>query len=116
MKSDITYSTFESLDLRIARVVSATPTEGTRAPSVDLLLDFGPLGERRSVAQFALVPEGELVGRKVVACCNLGVRKIGRYRSEVLTMGTDHPDSPAGQSQAMPLYAHPDAVAGDRVY
>ncbi len=116
MKPDVPYSTFDSLELRVARVLSATPTEGTRSPSVELVLDLGPLGERRSVGQFALVPESELVGRKVVACCNLGVRKIGRYRSEALTMGTDHPESPEGQSQAIPLYAHPDAVVGDRIY
>ncbi len=116
MKPDIPYSTFDSVEMRVARVKSVRPTVGTRAPSVELVLDLGPLGERRSVGQFALIPEDELVGRKVVACVNLGKRQIGKYLSEALTMGSDHPESPEGQSQAVPLYAHADAVVGDRVY
>lgn len=115
-KPDVQYDTFASLELRVALVVSASLTEGTRAPSRELVLDLGPLGERRSVGQYALIPEEELVGRKVVTCCNLGTRKMGPYRSEALVLGTDHPDSPAGQAQALPLWAHPDANAGDRVY
>jgi tRNA-binding protein len=113
---DVAFEVFDSLELRVARVESAKPTEGTRAPSRELVLDLGPLGQRRSVGQYALVPEEELVGRKVIACCNLGTRRMGRYLSEVLVLGTDHPHSPPGQAQALPLWAHPDAVLGDRVY
>ena len=116
MKPDVSYETFASLDMRVALVVSAERTDGTRAPSRELILDLGSHGQRRSVGQYAMVPEEELVGRKVIACCNLGTRKMGAYRSEALVIGTDHPDSPHGQAQALPLYAHPDAVVGDRVY
>jgi len=116
LRPDVSYQVFDSLELRVARVESARRTEGTRAPSRELILDLGPHGQRRSVGQFDLVPQEELVGRKVIACCNLGRRRIGKYLSEVLVLGTDHPDSPPDQSQALPLWAHPDAVVGDRVY
>lgn len=116
LKPDVPYDTFASLELRVALVESAALTQGTRAPSRELVLDLGPLGRRRSVGQYTMIPEEELVGRKVVICCNLGTRKMGPYRSEALVMGTDHPDSPAGQAQALPLWAHPDANVGDRVY
>ncbi len=116
LRSQIPFDAFERLDFRVARVESAAMAEGTHAPSRRLVLDAGPLGRLVSVAQFALVPEHELVGRKVIACCNLGTRRIGRYESQALVLGTLHPDSPPGQAQALPLYAHPDAVLGDLVF
>ncbi|WP_457651366.1 tRNA-binding protein [Rhodocaloribacter sp.] len=116
VQPDVPFEAFLKLDFRVARVTHAPPAEGLRAPSRVLTLDFGPLGVRTSVAQFALVPEAEMVGRKVVACCNLGVRRIGKYTSEALVLGTPHPDNPPGQGQALPLFAHPEAAPGDRVF
>lgn len=116
MKPDVPFDIFQQLELRVARVRAAPLAEGTRAPSRVLTLDLGPLGVRTSVAQFALVPEADLVGRLVVVCSNLGTRRIGRYRSEALVLGTPHPGSPDGQAQALPLAAHPDAAPGDVVF
>ena len=116
MQPDVPFEAFRKLDFRVARVTRASLAEGTRAPSRVLMLDLGPLGVRTSVAQFALVPEAEMVGRNVVACCNLGTRRIGRYTSEALVLGTPHPDNPPGQGQALPLFAHPEAAPGDRVF
>lgn len=113
---DVKFEIFSQLDMRIALVKSAELAAGTRFPSRQLILDLGPSGMRTSIGQFALVPESELVGRKVVACCNLGVRRMGKYESQALVMGTLHPASPEGQAQAVPLYAHADAVVGDRVF
>jgi tRNA-binding protein len=115
-KAQITFGKFQNVDMRVARVVAAPLAEGTRFTSRVLTLDLGPLGERTSVAQLALVDEAELVGRHVVACVNLGVREIGPYESEVLVLGTPHPDGPADESQAFPLYASPDATPGVPIY
>src|SRR5688572_1704929 len=106
-KARITLGKFQNVDLRVARVVAAPRAEGTRFPSRALTLDLGPLGEWTSVAQFALVEEADLVGRLVVACVNLGDRELGPYVSQALTLGTMHPDGPADEHQAVPLYAHP---------
>jgi tRNA-binding protein len=113
---DVPFEVFLRLDFRVARVMRAHPAVGTRAPSRVLTLDLGPLGVRTSVAQFALVPEAEMVGRNVIVCRNLGVRRIGKYTSEALVLGTPHPDNPPGQGQALPLFAHPGAAPGDRVF
>jgi tRNA-binding protein len=115
-KAQITFGKFQNVDMRVARVVAAPMAEGTRCASRVLTLDLGPLGPRTSVAQFALIDESELVGRNVVACVNLGVRDLGPYTSECLTLGTPHPEGPDHESQAIPLYAHDKARLGDRIY
>ncbi|WP_456424972.1 tRNA-binding protein [Rhodocaloribacter sp.] len=116
VQPDVPFEVFLRLDFRVARVTRAPLAVGTRAPSRVLTLDLGPLGVRTSVAQFALVPEAEMVGQNVIACRNLGVRRVGKYASEALVLGTPHPDNPPGQGQALPLFAHPEAAPGDRVF
>ncbi len=113
---EIGFEVFEAVDLRVAAVIAAPLAEGTRARSRKLTLDVGELGTLQSVAQFALVDEEEMVGAHVVACVNLGSRQIGRYASEALVLGTPHPQSPAGEAQAIPLRAHPAARPGDRIF
>src|SRR5436309_11569215 len=76
-KPRITFGKFANVDMRVAQVQSAAMAEGTAKPCRVLKLDVGPLGTLTSVGQFALLSEEELVGRKVVVCCNLGPREMG---------------------------------------
>ena len=115
-KQKITFGKFQNIDMRVALVVGVEDATGTRSPARVLDLDLGELGRRRSVGQFALVDSDELIGAKLIACVNLGEREMGPYVSEALVLGTPHPDSPEGQSQAMPLRADPAASPGDAVY
>lgn len=116
LKPRITFGKFANVDLRVAQVVSAPLAEGTAKPCRLLRLDLGPLGELISVGQFALVPESELIGRKLIACCNLGPREMGPHQSAALVLGVAHPDGPPDQEQALPLYADPRAACGDPVF
>jgi tRNA-binding protein len=116
LKPKITFGKFSNVDMRVAQVLSAPLTEETRSPCRVIELDLGPFGRSRSVGQFALVPEDQLVGRKVIVCCNLGTRQMGSLTSEVLVLGVPHPDSPDDQDQAMPLYVHESARCGDAVF
>jgi tRNA-binding protein len=115
-KGQITFGKFQNVDMRVAVVRSAAEAAEARFPSRILELDLGELGTRRSVGQFALIDEADLVGAKVVACVNLGSREMGPYTSEALVLGTPHPDSPSDQSQAVPLWAHPKASPGDAIF
>lgn len=115
-KPQVPFDHFGALDMRIARVVSAPMAEGVRQPSRVVTLDLGPLGTRTSVGQYALIPEEQLVGRNLVACVNLGDRRMGRYTSQALMLGAPHPDSPMGQQQATPLFAGDEARPGDQVF
>jgi len=116
LKPKITFGKFANVDMRVAQVVSAPLTDQTRSPCRVIELDLGPFGKLRSVGQYALVPEEQLVGRKVIACCNLGTRQMGTLTSEALVLGVPHPDSPEDQDQAMPLYAPESARLGDAVF
>ena len=115
-KPQISFGDFERVDMRVAEVLSAKEAVGARIPSRVFELDLGPLGKRQSVGQYALLAEDYLVGKKVVVCCNLGVRQMGKYVSEVLLMGVPHPDSIEGQHQAFPLMTDLHSTNGDRVF
>ena len=103
---------FETLDLRVGRVLRAEANERARKPSYKLWIDFGPLGEKTSSAQLrALYTADELVGRLVVAAVNLGSRNIAGFMSEVLVLGL-----PDAQGQVVLLAVERDVPLGGRVY
>jgi tRNA-binding protein len=103
---------FETLDLRVGRVLRAEPNERARKPAYKLWIDFGSLGEKTSSAQLrALYAAEELVGRLVIAAVNLGERNIAGFKSEVLVLGL--PDT-AGE--VVLLAAEREVPLGGRVY
>jgi tRNA-binding protein len=103
---------FETLDLRVGRIVRAEPNERARKPSYKLRIDFGPLGEKSSSAQLrALYSAEELVGRLVIAAVNLGARNIAGFPSEVLVLGV-----PDERGEVVLLAAEREVPLGGRVY
>ena len=85
----ITYDDFTRVDIRVGTIVEAAPLEGARKPALRLSIDFGPeLGLRKSSAQITVhyTPE-ELIGRQVAAVVNFPPRQIGKFMSQVLTLG-----------------------------
>lgn len=103
---------FQTLDLRVGRVIRAEPNERARKPSYKLWIDFGPLGERRSSAQLrALYTPDELVGRLVIAAVNLGERNIAGFLSEVLVLGL-----PSDTGEVVILSVEREVPLGGRVY
>ena len=102
---------FETLDLRVGRVIRAELNERARKPAYKLWIDFGPLGEKRSSAQLrALYSAEELVGRLVIAAVNLGTRNIAGFASEVLVLGL-----PDEQGNVVLLASERDVPVGGRV-
>jgi tRNA-binding protein len=85
----ISYDDFARVDVRVGTVLEAKPLDGLRKPAIQLLIDFGPeIGTRKSSAQLTVhyTPES-LVGRQVAAVVNFPPRQIGKFMSEVLTLG-----------------------------
>ena len=90
----ITFDDFLRVDVRVGRIVAAEPFPEARKPAYKLTIDFGPeIGTRRSSAQitrhYAL---DELPGRLVLAVVNFPPRQIGKFMSQVLTLGVPDED------------------------
>jgi tRNA-binding protein len=83
-----TVEQFSMLDLRVGTILSAEPFPEARKPAYRLLIDFGPLGVKRSSAQITERYEAdELAGRRIVAAVNLPAKRIAGFKSECLVLG-----------------------------
>jgi tRNA-binding protein len=103
---------FETLDLRVGRILRVELNQRARKPAYKLWIDFGPLGEKTSSAQLvALYHPDELAGRLVIAATNLGVRNIAGFMSEVLVLGV-----PSEAGEVVLLEVEREVPLGGRVY
>ena len=106
--SPIAYDDFAKVDIRVGTVRAARPLERARKPAIILEIDFGPeIGVKKSSAQLTVhyTPES-LVGRQVAAVVNFPSRQIGKFMSEVLTLG--FPDADGAVVLIAPSKAVPD--------
>lgn len=86
--NDLTWSEFETVDIRTGTIVAAEVFPQARKPAFKLTIDFGDLGLKRTSAQLtALYNLDELIGKQVVAVVNFPPKQIATFMSECLVLG-----------------------------
>jgi tRNA-binding protein len=89
------FATFREVDIRIGTIIEAAPLDGARKPALRLVIDFGPgVGLKKSSAQVTerYLPDA-LIGKQAAAVVNFPPRQIGKFMSEVLTLGFPDADN-----------------------
>lgn len=109
-----TIEDFEKIDIRVGKILSVEDFPEARNPAYKLTIDFGPeIGVKRSSAQFPQMhTKEELLDSLVLCVVNFPPRQVGKFMSEVLTLGVPNKD---GNWIAITPSKPEEAVLGGRL-
>ena len=109
----ISFDDFLKVDIRVGTIERAEPFPEARKAAIKLWIDFGPgIGVKKSSAQITRYYDIEtLPGRQVLAVVNFPPRQIGKFMSEVLTLGV-----PDDEGEVVMLAPDRAVPVGGRMY
>ena len=92
--NSITWSEFESVELRVGTIIRVDEYPEARKPAYKLWVDFGSeIGIKQSSAQVTThYTRDELVGKQIIGVINFPPKQIGKFMSEFLCTGFYRPD------------------------
>lgn len=90
--------TFDQLEIRLGRIVSAELEPSAPKKAYKLEVDFGKFGKKISVGRFTQHSSEELKGKLVLGVLNFESRQIGEVTSEVLILGVQYPKADSGEA------------------
>jgi tRNA-binding protein len=90
----ITWEDFEKVDIRLGKVIEVNDFPEARKPAFQLTIDLGnEIGIKKSSAQLVGAhTKEELLGKHVLCVVNFPPKQIGKFMSEVLTVGFNNTD------------------------
>jgi tRNA-binding protein len=86
MNNTITWSEFESVELRVGTIIRAEPYPEAKKTAYKIWVDFGSdTWIKQSSAQITVhYTREELIGKQIIGVVNFPVKQIGTFMSEFL--------------------------------
>lgn len=84
---------FQKLDIRVGKIIDAGLIPDAKYTTHKLTIDFcGDVGKKVSGARLVRYKKEDLMEKLVLCAINLQTRQIGKFKSEVLTLGVPGKD------------------------
>ena len=86
--SKISFQDFQKIDLRVGTIISVDDFPEANKPAYKLVIDFGPLGIKKSSAQITkLYKKNDLLNKQIIANINFNYKQIANFKSQCLVIG-----------------------------
>ena len=89
---------FDTLDIRVGRVIEVERETSTHKPTYKMTIDFGKFGKRISYGRFTQHPAEEVKDRLVLGVLNFEPKNMGDVVSEALVLGVQYPKAESGEA------------------